>query len=564
MGVSVHLFLPIRAHLDPIINEGEPDSWQRFWDTLTRAQYPAPNVMVRRAPLLFQFDHMFFRYLREQWPLFAGGLGGILPLLAAVWGGWQEARRDRSGFWMMFLIILITGPAMVLYLNFTDHEVRERDYFFVLCFQAVAMWGGLGAAMVVDALARRRGAAAAAASGGPAVSRRVVLGAGVIFFLLAVQPLVRGWRLHDRSDDWIARDYAYNLLTPLPADAVLFTNGDNDTFPLWYLQSVEGIRQDVRVVNLSLLNTPWYIRQIRDQEPRAPVELTDDQIAFMRPILNPDGSVLLVKDLAVEHILGVTPRERPVYLAVTVPDRMGLDEARRLRMEGLANRIHPEPVPLPIDVEICRRNVYEVFTPLRGILTETGETDRELLKSENETRLMQNYAAIHFYMAVELDRRGQVSEALAEAERAQAISPGFAGNRLFLGILYEKTGDLARAEAHYLESIEVAGEDQRLTHRLGWVVAQQGRLSEAVPILRRSIELGSPGYRDPYLSLFEVYVESGMLRSGLAVLDAWLAAHPDDAEMRRIRQQAASGELFRYQQRDSIRGSTPLGGGDSG
>jgi hypothetical protein len=100
--------------------------------------------MVRRAPLSYQFDHMFFRYLREQWPLLGGALGGLLPILAALAGGWAQARRDRSGFWMMFLIILITGPAMVLYLNFTDHEVRERDYFFALFFESVAMWGGLG------------------------------------------------------------------------------------------------------------------------------------------------------------------------------------------------------------------------------------------------------------------------------------------------------------------------------------------------------------------------------------------------------------------------------------
>ncbi len=530
LGASVHLFLPIRSALAPMINEGQPDNWQAFWDTLTRAQYPPANPLVRRAPFGYQVD-MFARYLREQWPLFPGVLGGLVVPLAAVAGMVAAYRRDRSGFHLLLVLLLIGGPFLILYLNFTDHEVRERDYFFILFYQAAALAAGLGAGALAALAARTRG-------GAPARAALAV----ALLVLLALVPFRRMWFEHDRSRDWIARDYAYNLLVPLPPDAVLLTNGDNDTFPPWYLQEVEKIRRDVRVVNLSLLNTPWYLRQIRDYEPRVPLGLSDAQIAALRPIRDEaSGRILMIKDLAVEAILAATPRERPLYLAVTVPDLMGLDE--RLTMEGLTRRIHPEPTPVRVDVATCRRNVDSVFTPLRGIVTPAGATDTTLYHDDNERRLMQNYAAIHFYLAVEYDKAGDLAAAVREAGRAQAVSPGFAGNRLFLGILIEKTGDVARAEAHYRDALARHPADARFTHRLGLVLGSQGRYDEAVPLLKTAIARGGPGYFDPYASLFEVFHRMGHLDSALAVLDVWLTAHPNDVEVRAVRDQAARGEL---------------------
>lgn len=532
LGASVHLFLPIRSHLAPLINEGEPDTWQAFWDTLTRAQYPPANPLARRSPLGYQIDHMFLRYVREQWPLFAGALGGLFFPLLALGGLGFFARRDRSGFYLLAVLLLVGGPLLVLYLNFTDREVRERDYFFTLFYQGAALAAGLAAGAVA------RVAAAARGPGAPAAWRFAA--ATALLVLLALLPLRRMWFEHDRGRDTIARDYAYNLLAPLPADAVLLTNGDNDTFPLWYLQEVEGIRQDVRVVNLSLLNTPWYLRQIRDYEPRVPLGLTDDEIAALRPLF--DGAtrrVRYIKDLAVEAILAATPRERPLYLAVTVPDLMGLDE--RLTMEGLARRITPESTSLRVDVETCQRNVDSVFTPLNGILTPSGATDSTLHHDDNEKRLMQNYAAIHFYLAVEYDKQGRLTEALREAERALHVSPAFSGNRLFLGILIEKTGDVARAEAHYRDALARHPDDARFMHRLGLVLATEERYGEAIPELKEAIARGGRGYFDPYASLFETYYRMGHLDSALGVLDVWLAAHPNDVEVRAVRDQAARG-----------------------
>ena len=532
LGVSVHLYLPIRAALDPAINEGDPNDWQRFIATLTRAQYPPSNPFLRRGSLAFQFGPMFLTYVGQQWPLFKGALGGALVPLAALAGAWLAGRRDRPGGELACWLLLLTGPALVIYLNFTEHEVRDRDYFFALCFQSLATWAGLAFGFLTQWL-----------GGGAVPGRRIrVAIAGAVLILIALQPIRLGYRTHDKHANLIARDYGANLLVPLPPNAVLFTNGDNDTFPLWYLQEVEGVRKDVRVVNLSLLNTTWYIRQLRDQPPQVPIAMTDAEIDALRPALDPSGTrVLLVKDFAVQHILAENRGRKPLYLAVTVPDRMGLDD--RLVMEGLAQRIAPEPQPTRVDLELARHNVYEVFTPLHGILTADGQRDTVTYRDQNESSLVQNYAAIHFYLGVEYDQRGDLPAAIREAERALAISPGFVGNQLFLGLLYERSGDRALAERHYLASLAAHPGDPRLLHRLGRVLGEQGRSEAAVPILRQAIQNGRPDYFDPWGSLFEVYWRAGKQDSAVQVLDQWLARYPDDLQVREVRDRARDGLL---------------------
>src|SRR5678816_92174 len=151
------------------------------------------------------------------------------------------------------------GPGLIFYLNFTDHEVRERDYFFTNSYHFLAIWMGMGVAGTLDWLARAFEPAktSADASGAvlPAKGERWGLWLGAAALLgISLLPARQGWYEHDRSGFYIAHDYAYNMLTPLGPNALVLTNGDNDTFPLWYIQEVEGVRKDVRVVNLSLIH----------------------------------------------------------------------------------------------------------------------------------------------------------------------------------------------------------------------------------------------------------------------------------------------------------------------
>src|SRR5690606_19017496 len=168
-------------------------------------------------------------------------------------------------------------------------EVRERDYFFIVSFSLWGLWSGVGIAALWMWLSDRmsEGADAVRASAARGVSALRPSWKAAPVLVLALIPLFANWSWADRSNDYAARDWAYNLLMSVEPYGVLFTNGDNDTFPLWYLQETEGIRRDVTVIVMSYLNTPWYARQLRDlTQPCAPgVSAAEDptRIICQRP-----------------------------------------------------------------------------------------------------------------------------------------------------------------------------------------------------------------------------------------------------------------------------------------
>jgi hypothetical protein len=183
----------------------------------------------------------------------------FLPLILGLIGIYYTIQRDRRNGWIIFLLFFMTGLAIVLYLNQHSPQPRERDYAYAGSFYAFAIWIGLSVMQIVEWLRSRAGYIAA-------LTVAFVTGLGTVT-LMAQQ----GWDDHDRSGRYVALAMAENYLNSCAKDAILFTNGDNDTFPLWYAQEVEGIRTDVRVVNLSLLNTEWFIDQMKrkayDSEP---------------------------------------------------------------------------------------------------------------------------------------------------------------------------------------------------------------------------------------------------------------------------------------------------------
>lgn len=175
----------------------------------------------------------------------------MLPLILGLIGFVFQYYRDKESAWLVGLMFLMTGLAIVIYLNQYPIQPRERDYAYVGSFYAFAMWIGLGVAAIFDALKEKA---------------PKVVSAGLASVLCISAPGImaaEGWDDHDRSNRYAARDIAVNYLQTCAPNAILFTNGDNDTFPLWYAQEVEGVRTDIRVVNLSLFNTNWYIDQLR-------------------------------------------------------------------------------------------------------------------------------------------------------------------------------------------------------------------------------------------------------------------------------------------------------------
>ena len=177
----------------------------------------------------------------------------LLGLIGLFWQAWRGQRGIRQ-FWVVFFLFFMTGLAIVIYLNQTPQQPRERDYAYAGSFYAYAIWCGLGVLAIYDMLKKKiKGNDVALAS---------VL--GVVCLLVPIQMASQTWDDHDRSGRYTCRDFGQNYLMTLPdkGNPIIFTNGDNDTFPLWYNQETEGVRTDARVCNLSYLQTDWYIDQM--------------------------------------------------------------------------------------------------------------------------------------------------------------------------------------------------------------------------------------------------------------------------------------------------------------
>ncbi|MBM6782446.1 DUF2723 domain-containing protein [Bacteroides mediterraneensis] len=179
-----------------------------------------------------------------------------LPLILGLIGLFWQAYRGEKGiqqFWVVFFLFFMTGLAIVLYLNQTPQQPRERDYAYAGSFYAFAIWIGLGVAAIAEYLSKKINEKPAA------------ILASIVCLLVPIQMVSQTWDDHDRSGRYTCRDFGQNYLNSVPdkGNPILFTNGDNDTFPLWYNQETEGVRTDVRVCNLSYLQTDWYIDQMR-------------------------------------------------------------------------------------------------------------------------------------------------------------------------------------------------------------------------------------------------------------------------------------------------------------
>ena len=207
----------------------------------------------------------------------------MLPLILGIIGlGWQAftSKRGIEQFWVIFFLFFMTGIAIVLYLNQTPTQPRERDYAFAGSFYAFAIWIGMGVAgvwaLVKMALTKKvKGEPEPEATDepeGPAARHSLIgaLAGCVIGLVVPLQMVSQTWDDHDRSGRYTTRDFGMNYLDSLDENAIIFTNGDNDTFPLWYAQEVEGHRTDVKVVNLSYLTTDWYANQIQHPSYDAP------------------------------------------------------------------------------------------------------------------------------------------------------------------------------------------------------------------------------------------------------------------------------------------------------
>ncbi|MBN2036014.1 MAG: DUF2723 domain-containing protein [Chitinispirillaceae bacterium] len=420
VGFSSHIYLPVRSALNPIIDEGHPIvkpkgqfpyvDFSAVMEVLDRKQYGNESMVSRslwRRGDLFRKQlgidghmgyggfHMlqFFHFdTQDQEKSFidgsAAGYGKLLiyllPTIFVLYGFYLVYKRNKRLATLLVLITVLTTLGMVWYMNFADgtkpdsrieydhwvkngkqgplptiyREVRVRDYFYSTGFMFFSMWIGLTAGLILFQMFSSRS------------TQTRTLAAPLVLILFALSPalpLTQNYALRDRSDNWMPFEYAFNLLMSCEKDGIIFTNGDNDTFPIWAIQEAYGVRKDVRLVNLSLVNTLWFIKQLKKIEPKVPISYSDAQIDNLQPEYNPFESSTLIKlpnagievtvpgrdkyqvmrvqDKMVLNIVDANKWRKPVYFATSVsPDNfMGLDPY--LQMQGLAYRLFPEPLP---------------------------------------------------------------------------------------------------------------------------------------------------------------------------------------------------------------------------
>ncbi len=375
VGLSFNVFLPIRAAQDPIINEGDPvcDSaveaavaiytngkagCPALASSLSREQYAKRPISERQAPLRDQFFN-YFQYFDWQWargasldthPTTARLPATVLFMALGFMGFLVVWRADRYIFTYLVALMATLTFGLVIYLNFKygfslaphitgqlAHEVRERDYFFVASFIVWGNLAGLGLAGFWAALSDHWGGRAAYWKAAPV-------------FVIAVIPLASNWAWASRSGDYAARDWAYDLLMSVEPYGILFTNGDNDTFPLWYLQEIEGVRQDVSVIVLQYLHTDWYPKQLREMTEPERQRPFDEAFAvgLYPPTPIPDSAITSASDELLDTVgSGRIAEDLSLPLGgvvVTYPAGAYLDRGHRLALSFIHDSIGQRPI----------------------------------------------------------------------------------------------------------------------------------------------------------------------------------------------------------------------------
>ncbi len=514
LGYSTYTLILIRAGSHPPINENAPDTLPRLVEYLSRSQYgQQPPILKRRWDTndpahmqnyrkyssdwdffwKYQLNHMFLRYIgfnfigragdiqdapvafiktAEGW--FDGSKGyparyyGI-PLFMGLFGLWYHFKRDWKFALAFLTLFVMMGFALVMYFNMFESQPRERDYFFVGAFFGFSIWIGLGVSGIVEYAGEQITS--------PAKRLYATVGLVILFFLMSpLNMFVENLYSHNRHGNLIPFDYSYNILQSCKKDAILFTNGDNDTFPLWYLQEVRGIRTDIRIVNLSLLNTDWYILQLKNETPhgslKVPISLSDESIEQITPVqwrptsvrvpvppevyqrygvtdsaitnsgaiqfvMNPtigggDMSGVRTQDILVRNILETNKWERPIYFSVTVANSnfIGLDSY--LEMQGMALEVVPfrqqsEDGQYRINSVIMKECLFnspgQVYAGPHYGFRFTNLDNPAVYYDDNARRLTMNYRSPFMRMAIYYLQRKDTAGTIATLDHMESRAP---------------------------------------------------------------------------------------------------------------------------------------------
>jgi len=546
IGFSVHFMVPIRSAHNPRIDENNPSrDWRTFVNFLDRKQYGqvsmTDRMFQRRGGWSNQFGrhpHMgFWSYFEEQYGG-GGGWGFVVTFFALGLLGAGVAIWKRLEIGMPFFTLFLIGSVgLILYMNFADGtmynparhdaylEVRNRDYFFTPAFVFFGIAMGLGVSALMYIIKQKTAAMA---------NQRPVLYLSGLLALLPGITLAGNYYDCDRSENFLPLMYARNILDTCEPNALLFTAGDNDTFPLWCLQEAYGYRTDVRVICLSLLNTDWYIEQMKNRYD-VPISLTDEQILWHpyelpgvgmtnrpnepfadRPrgrmtYLHPQFSGVATQDLMVDEIVISNRWRNPIYFSAPPYAGSPLKLREHAVYDGQLYRLERDPESL-VDVE----RSYDLFM---NVYKFDGMENAETFRDDNATGVFAGLGMSSLRVIDELFRTGDRERAVALLERFMTDYPEFWQAYVSMADLHLQEGNTAAAIATYqrlhdtmVEYVEINPNNQNYMQDLGLAKYKIGRMTGDEAMVEEGIRLQREGFdinRNSGLAYRKIYTTLG-------------------------------------------------------
>ncbi len=545
LGFSVHFMVPIRSTHNPRIDENNPSrDWRTFVNFLDRKQYGqvsmTDRMFKRRGSWSNQFGrhpHMgFWSYFEEQYSSSRGW--GFLPFFALGLLGVIVAIRKRLEIGLPFFTLFLVGSVgLILYMNFADGtlydaarhdaylEVRNRDYFFTPAFVLFGIAMGLGVSALMNIIKQK--------TSGMSAQRPVLYLSGLLALLPGVT-LASNYYDCDRSENFLPLVYARNILDTCEPNALLFTAGDNDTFPLWCLQEAYGYRTDVRVMCLSLLNTDWYVSQMKNRYD-VPISLTDEQILWHpyempgvgmtnrpkqpfadRPrgrmtYLHPQFSGVQTQDLMVDEIVIENKWKDPIYFSAPPYAQSPLKLRDHALNDGQLYRLESQPVS-SVDLE----NSYDLFM---NVYSFEGMGDANTFRDDNATGVFAGLGMSTLRTIDELLRSGDRERAVALMERLMTDFPEFWQAYVSMADLYQQEGDTVAALNTYqrlhdvmAEYVVVSPRNQNYVQDLGLAKWEIGRFTDDQAMVEEGIRLLREGFdinRNSGLAYRKLYTTLG-------------------------------------------------------
>lgn len=458
----------------------------------------------------------------------------MLPLILGVLGFifmYNRGVEGRKDLWIVFLLFFMTGLAIVLYLNQSPQQPRERDYAYAGSFYAFAIWIGLGVLALYEGLKKYAPETTSAA-------------VATVVSLLLVPTLMaaENWDDHDRSNRYTARDFGANYLNTCAPNAIIFTNGDNDTFPLWYNQEVEGVRTDIRVCNLSYFQTDWYISQMKakayESDP-LPISFTPDQyvqgtrdVVYLMEDPRLKGSVELKK--ALEFVKADDPRTK-----LAQADGAAYIPSKKLFMLVDKEAVIKNKVVEPQDYDKIVDTLYIDLSD-KHYITKDELMVLDMIANNNWVR------PIYFAITIGRDKYMNLQDYFQLEGLAYKLVPirtepdGISFGRVNTKVMYEnvmqdfKWGNMEDPDVYIDENNSRMMMNIRNTFdRLASALVAEGKNDQAAQVLDRCTEL-IPHSVVPYnyfsMLMSETYFKAGKPEKGKEIINTMMASYKEQLD----------------------------------